>query len=151
MKRSRITNIDNRHHDMEKETSINIYSGLKLYSTVRSRALIDCLFQLGICISYGKILSITKSLYEVLCNTVGPYKIFLPTNSKIDCFIVSAKDNKNKKATANLVQFHFHGTGMLLFQLFDHENQHENRDCRGFIDAVYNIKKLAPLPAAYTQ
>ena len=24
-------------------------------------------------------------------------------------------------------------------------------DCHGFVDAVYNIKKLAPLPAEYTQ
>ena len=33
IKRSRIANLDNRHHDKEKETSINIYAGLKLYST----------------------------------------------------------------------------------------------------------------------
>ena len=51
MKRSRITNFNNRDHDKKKETSINIYVGLKLYSTVRSRTLINCLFQLGICIS----------------------------------------------------------------------------------------------------
>ena len=44
IKRHRITNLDNRHHDKGKETSINIYVGLKLYSTVRSRTLIDCLF-----------------------------------------------------------------------------------------------------------
>ena len=37
------------------------------------------------------------------------------------------------------------------FQLLDHENQGESLDCHGFIDAVYNIKKLAPLPAEYTQ
>ena len=51
IKRLRITNLDSRHHDKEKKKSINIYVGLKLYSTVRSRTLIDCLFQLGICIS----------------------------------------------------------------------------------------------------
>ena len=37
------------------------------------------------------------------------------------------------------------------FQLLDHENQGESLDCHGFIDAVYNIKKLAPLPVDYTQ
>ena len=47
-KRPRITNLDNGHHDKEKETSINIYIGLNLYSTLRSRTLVDCLFQLGI-------------------------------------------------------------------------------------------------------
>ena len=121
---------------------INYYVGLKLYSTVRSRTLIDCLFQLGICISF--ILSITKSLYEALL-------IVLPTNLKKGCFTVSAKDNIDKNITANLVQSHFHSTGISLFQLLDHENQGKSLDCHGFIDAVYNIKKLAPLPAEYSQ
>ena len=35
IKRSRITNLNNRYRDKEKETSINVYVGLKLYSTVR--------------------------------------------------------------------------------------------------------------------
>ena len=64
---------------------------------------------------------------------------------------MSIKDNIDKNATANLVQSHFHGTGISLFQLLDHENQGKSLDCHGFTDAVYNIKKLAPLPAEYTQ
>ena len=64
---------------------------------------------------------------------------------------MSAKDNIDKNATARLVKSHFHGTCISLFQLLDHENQGESLDCHGFIDAVYNIKKLAPLPAEYTQ
>ena len=115
IQRPRITNLDNRHHDNEKKTSINIFIGLKLYSTVRSRTLVDCLFQLGICISYDRILSITKSLYEALRTTFGHYKIFLPTNLKKGCFTVSAKDNIDKNATENLVQSQFHGTGIWLF------------------------------------
>ena len=64
IKRPRITNLDNRHHDKEKETLINTYVGLKLYLTVRSETLIDSLFRLGICISHDRILSTSKSLYE---------------------------------------------------------------------------------------
>ena len=64
---------------------------------------------------------------------------------------MSAKDNIDKNATVNLVQSHFHGTGILLFQLLDHRHQGESLDCHGYTDAIYNIKKLAPLPAEYTQ
>ena len=96
-------------------------------------------------------MSITKSLFEALRTAFGHYKIFLPTNLEKGCFTVSTKDNIDKNATANLVQSHFHGTGISLFQLLDHENQGESLDCDGFIDAVFNIKKLAPLPAEYTQ
>ena len=123
IKRPRITNVDNRHRDKEKVSSVNICVGLKLYSIVRSRTLIDCLFQLGICISYDRILSITKSLYEALRITFGHYKIFLPKNLETSCFTVSAKDNIDKNATANLAQSHFHGTGISLFQLLHHENE----------------------------
>ena len=98
-----------------------------------------------------QILSITKSLYEALCTTFGHYKIVLPKNLKKGCFTVSAKDNIDKNITANIVQSHFHSTGILLFQLLDHEKQGKSFDCHGFIDAVYNIKKLAPLPAEYSQ
>ena len=83
---------------------INYYVGLKLYSTVTSRTLIDCLFQLGICISYNRILPITKSFYEALCTIFGHYKIVLLTNLKKGCFTVSAKDNIDKNITANFVQ-----------------------------------------------
>ena len=85
-------------------------------------------------------MSITKSLYEALRNTFGHYKIFLPTNISVD-----------KNTIANLVQSYFYGTGISLFQLLDHKNQGESLDCHGFIDAVYNVKKLAPLLAEYTQ
>ena len=59
--------------------------------------------------------------------------------------------NIDKNSTANLVQSYFQGTGISLFHLRDHENQGEILDCHGFIDTVYNVRKLAPLPAEYTQ
>ena len=70
---------------------------------------------------------------------------------KKGCFTVFVKDNVDKNATANLVQSYFHGTGISLFQLLDYENQGESLDCHGLLDAVCNIKKLARLPAEYTQ
>ena len=39
----------------------------------------------------------------------------------------------------------------MLFQCLNQENQGDSLDCHGFIDVVYNIKKLTPLPAEYTQ
>ena len=57
----------NRHHyNKEREISVTIYVGLKLYSAVRCRTIIDYLFSLRICISCDRILSITKTIYEIL-------------------------------------------------------------------------------------
>ena len=52
-----------------------------------------------------------------------------------------SKDNIDKNATVNLVQSHFHGTGVSLFQLLDHENQDERLDCHSFIDLVYTTSR----------
>ena len=82
---------------------------------------------------------------------VATIKYFYQQIWKKGCFTVSAKHNIDKNATVNLVQSHFHGTGVSIFQLLDHENQGESLDCHGFIDALFNIKQLAPLPAEYRQ
>ena len=58
--KKRTRSYSHRHHIKDRETSSNIYVGLKIYSMVRSRTLIQYLFDLGICISYDRILSITK-------------------------------------------------------------------------------------------
>ena len=52
-----------------------------------------------------------------------------------------SKDNIDKNAIANLVQSHFHGTGISLFELLDHENQRKSLDCDDFMDAVYSITR----------
>ena len=53
-----------RGHLKERETSVVIYNSLKIYSTVRSRVLIDHFFSLGICLSYQRVQDITKNLYN---------------------------------------------------------------------------------------
>ena len=106
--------ITHRRHKKERETSVSIYIGLKIYSTVRSRTLIQYLLELGICISYDRILSITKFVYESLRSNFARHGIFLPTNLRKGCFVVQVKDNINKNATANLVQSHYHGTSISL-------------------------------------
>ena len=106
-KRPRITNLDSGHHDKEKETSINIYIRLNLYSTLRSRTLVDCLFQLGIyiCISYNRILWITKSLDEAL-HTLATIKYFY--QQIWERFVSPCLQRTlDKNATTNLVQSHF--------------------------------------------
>ena len=65
--------LNHSHYKRERKTPITMYVGLKLYSAVRSKAIVDHLFHLGISILYDRVLSITKSLYEgltqKLCST----------------------------------------------------------------------------------
>ena len=53
-----------RRHLKERETPVVIYNSLKLYATVKSKVLLDHFFNLGICLSYERVLDITKGLYD---------------------------------------------------------------------------------------
>ena len=150
LQKSPNSNIIHRRHNKKQETPVSIYVGLKIYSTVRSRNLIQRLFELGICISYDRILSITKSVYESLQKNFARYGVFLPTNIQKGHFVVLVKDNIDKNATANLVQSHYHGTSISLLQFPNPEIPGEKLDSTNFVDAAYRLKKLAPLPAEYT-
>ena len=150
LKSARKGSLTARHHKKERESPVPLYIGLKLYSTVRSRSLIQHLFELGVCVSYDRILSITKSIYENLRHNYDLHGIFLPTSVKKGCFVVLVKDNIDKNATANLIQSHYHGTSLSLLQFSEYENQGENLVNSNFIDGTHNNKKLAPLPTEYT-
>ena len=82
---------NHRHHSKGRETSVTFYFGLKIYSAIRSRTIIDCLFSLEICISYDRILSNTKSIYEILCNSYARHRLFLTRNMEKKCFVILMK------------------------------------------------------------
>ena len=103
------------------------------------------------CISYDRILSITKSIYETLRGNYARYGIFLPINLKKGCFVILVKDNIDKNAKANLVKSHYHGTSIYLLQFPHDEEQGGKLDGAGFIDVSFDSKKLSPLPAEYTE
>ena len=148
--KKRTRSYSHRHHIKDRETSSNIYVGLKIYSMVRSRTLIQYLFDLGICISYDRVLSITKSLYEQPQSSYDEHGIFIPRNLRKGCFVILVKDNIDKNATANLVSSHFHGTGISLLQHVEYENQGEFINISEYLDSSHHSKKLAPWPAGYT-
>ena len=150
LKRNRQQNIVHRHHNKERETSTSIYAGLKIYSMVRSRTLVQHFFHLGICISYDRILCITKSVYEQLQSSYKKHGMFIPRILRKGCFVVLVKDNIDKNATANLVSDHFHGTGISLLQHAEYSDQGVYIDASEFFDSSHQSTRLAPLPAEYT-
>ena len=68
--------IKRSYHSKTRETPMMIYIALKIYSTSRSRTLIEMLFNLGLCISYDRVLEITKNIYENLREAYENNKFF---------------------------------------------------------------------------
>ena len=72
-----------------------IYISLKTYS-VNLRNLIDMLFNLRLCISYARVLEITKNIYENLRESYENNKFFFPNILKMGLFTVILKHNIQK-------------------------------------------------------
>ena len=73
-----------RCHAKTHETPMLIYILLKIYSVTRSGNLIDMPFSLGLCISYDRVLEITKNIYEIFANHMKTTSSFFLTFLKWD-------------------------------------------------------------------
>ena len=142
-----------RRHMKKQETPMMIYIGLKIYSTSRSRNLIEMLYQLGLCISYDRVLEITKNIYENLRESYENNKFFFPNILKLGLFTVMLKDNIDMNSKSNFIQWHYHGTSRSIIQFRTHENRGEpfpKVDVSKSVESAKKSKKLSPLPSEYT-
>ena len=64
-------------HKKCQETPLLVYN-TKIYSTCRSRNIIDHFFSIGICISYDRILELIQNIYENLRESYQQYNCFFP-------------------------------------------------------------------------
>ena len=59
-------NLVARRQSKNQETPILLFNSLKIYMTDQSRNLLHHFFHLGICVSYDRVLEITKNIYKNL-------------------------------------------------------------------------------------
>ena len=100
-----------------------IYIPLKIYPVTCSRNLIDMLSNLSFCISYDRVLEITKSIYENLCESYENNKFFFPNILKMGLLTVMLKDNIDLNSKSNIIQWYYHGTSRSMIQFKTNENE----------------------------
>ena len=149
--KTNFSSVARRTHKNDRETPVTIYIGLKLYSAVRSRTLIQSLYEIGVCISYDRILSITKSIYDSLNVNYDNSGIFLPQKMRKGIFLILLKDNIDKNARANLVHSHYHGTSISILQFPEYEGHGCKLDLSDYINSSSKSRKLSPLPMDYAE
>ena len=138
------------HNSSSRETPFVIYTSLKIYATFSSRALIDKFFQLGICVSYTRVLEIMKYLYEKLRSSFSTHNTFIPHILRKDLFTVLAKDNIDKNAASTHAKSHYHGTSISILQFPTSEFRGTDLPSLPPPDKLPSSNKLAPLPKEYT-
>ena len=80
-------------HSRKRETPLPIYLGLSVHAKTRSRELVDNLYDLGLSVSYDRVMSISTDLGNGVCRRFEEEKVVCPTNLRKRLFTTAAIDN----------------------------------------------------------
>ena len=136
-------------HKLSNETPLPIYLGLELHAHTRKRQLIDTMFQLGLSISYDRVLGISTQLGNSVCQQYQTENVVCPLKLRKDFFTVAAVDNIDHNPSSTTAKDSFHGTGNSLFQQPTVENPGTDRGLP-ILNDYTNGMSIAPLPESYT-
>ena len=103
-------------HNAARETPLPIYLGIMLHSKTRKRELVDKLFELGLSVSYDRVLNISTELGNKVCHHYEAKGVVCPPELKCGLFTTAAIDNIDHDPSSTSSHDLFHGTGISLFQ-----------------------------------
>ena len=108
-------------HSIKREPPIPIYIGLNIHSLTRSKTLITKLYQLGLSISYDRLMEIEDWLATSVTERFEEDGCVSPACLKKGLFSVGALDNIDHNPSSTTATSSFHGTSISIFQ-FPKEN-----------------------------
>jgi hypothetical protein len=150
--RCRDENFRTIRHNPERETPLPLYLGVLIHTKTRKKELVDCLFELGLCISYDRVMSISTNLGNALCHHFEMEKVVCPPKLRKQVFTTAAIDNIDHNPSSTTAWDSLHGTAISLFQ-------HPRYDAPGFERqaATYfheadstSSNRILELPLSYT-
>ena len=128
-----------------------IYVGISVQAKTRSRDLVEALHNLGISISYDRVLAISTDLGNKVCWRCTDESAVCPSKLRLHLFKTATVGNIDHNPTSTIAQDSFHGTGISLFQHPFGENHGATRAPIDISHAVSSSKLVCQLPEAYTE
>ena len=138
------------YHSKKRETPLPIYIGLSIHAKIRKRSLIDRFFDLGLSISYDRVMEIFTSMANRLCKQYHYDNIVCPLDLRQGLFTTAAINNIDHNPTSTSATDSFHGTGISRFQHPYHHNQCLDRREHRILEQSSTKKTLLELPQYYT-
>ena len=89
-------------HSKKFEPPLPLYIGLKVHTQTRSKKLISELYQLGLSVSYDRILELEKQIASSICEHTNEIGLVCPSQLSHDLFTVAALDNLDHTPPAQL-------------------------------------------------
>ena len=93
-----------------------------IHGKTRNKDLIDILFQLGLSVSYDRVLSISTDLANAIIDNFENDSVVCPPALRSALFTVSALDNFDHNPSSTSAKSATHGTSISLFQEHTAEN-----------------------------
>ena len=103
-------------HSKERETPLPIYLDVMIHTKTRKHELVDNLYELGLNISYDRVLEISTDLGNKICHHHMTEKVICPPKLKCGLFTTAAVDNIDHNPSSTSAHDSFHGIGISLFQ-----------------------------------
>ena len=117
-----------------------------MHATTRKKDVIEKLHNLGISISYKRVMELSTTLGNNLLTHYNTAKIVCPPTMKPNVFTTAALDSIDHNPGSTTAEGSFHRTGIFLFQHPTMKNPGVERD----IGRTNSLKrKLLQLPAVY--
>lgn len=88
------------YHQKARETPLPIYVGLMFHARTRKRDLIETLFDLGLSISYDRVMEISTTIGNHVCEQYHRNQIVCPPNLREGLLTTAAIDNIDHNPTA---------------------------------------------------
>ena len=92
------------YHTNNSEAPLAIYLGLLLHAETRKRGLVDKLNDLGLSISYNRVLQISTDMANGVCARFEAEQVVCPPKLRSGLFTTSAVDNIDHNPSSSTAQ-----------------------------------------------
>ncbi|KAK1891518.1 putative translation initiation factor IF-2 [Dissostichus eleginoides] len=103
-------------HSLDYKPPLPLYMGLSVHMQTRSKKLIGQLYELGISVSFDRVVEMENQLATATCENIAKNGVVCPAQLRKGLFTVSALDNLDHNPSRTTAKGSFHGTGISLFQ-----------------------------------
>ena len=101
-------------HNRDRETPLPLYLALKIHAVTRKINLIDTLFNLGLCVSYDRLLQLTSDIANGAIQRFAVDDVVCHPKMRQGLFTTAAVDNIDYNTSSATAKDSFHGTGISL-------------------------------------
>ena len=138
------------YHPKDQETPLPIFLGLEVHAQTWKRELVETLHELGLSISYDRVLSISTDLANSVCQQYAVDGVVCPLQMRSGLYTCAEIDNINHNPSSSTAQGSFHGTGISLFQYPTSDFPGISRESLTLGSMENGSTTIAPLLYSYT-